>query len=428
MATRAAPPRLPFYALMVFTGIVVLAPQEMFPVLAPFKLALVSALVALVAHAAERISRGAPLSIDEPEIRLAVLLFALAVLSVPTSYWPAGSVQTLTHLLARSLIVFLLLANIVTTPLRLRALAWLLTLGCTVPAAVVVRDFLNGHLVDDRVQGYVSGIASNPNDVALTLNIVIPLAVGLARATPGGPPKLVLAVACVLGAAGIVVTLSRAGFLYLTTTGLFYLTRLRRGRHGVVLLLVLLVALAFTVDGFVDRLTSVTDIQHEGSARERWETLFHALSLVMNHPLLGVGVGQSIIALNETGGVRWRNIHNLYLEIAADLGLPALIVYCLLFVHAVRSVVRARRALRARGSPISHVAEGLEISLLGFAIAAMFYPIAYHLFVYYLLGLAVAVKVIARRQGAGTARAGTTPAATTRPTRARASVPSGAPR
>jgi O-antigen ligase len=196
---------------------------------------------------------------------------------------------------------------------------------------------------------------------------------------------------------------------------LLYLPRLRRGRRGIVLLLVLLVALAFAVDGFVDRLKSITDVDQEGSARERWQTLFNALSLIIHHPILGVGVGQSIIALNETGGVRWRNIHNVYLEIAADLGLPALVVYCVLFVHAVRSVARARRMLKAQGSSLAHLAEGLEISLLGFAVAAMFYPVAYHLFVYYLLGLAVAVKIVARREGATTARAATPLLAARRP-------------
>jgi hypothetical protein len=65
------------------------------------------------------------------------------------------------------------------------------------------------------------------------------------------------------------------------------------------------------------------------------------------------------------------------------------------------------------------VAQGLEISLLGFAVAALFYPIAYHMFVYYLLGLAVAVKLIARRERAAAARPAPGPA--------RARPPRGAP-
>jgi O-antigen ligase len=139
-------------------------------------------------------------------------------------------------------------------------------------------------------------------------------------------------------------------------------------------------------------------VKADGSARERWETTPKALELIVMNPLVGVGIGQSIIALNDIGGVRWRHIHNLYLEIAVDLGIPALLVYLLLFRRALRSVTEAKRAWSATGVDLYYLAQGLEISLIGFAVAAIFYPIAYHFFVYYLLGLAVAVKGLGRQE------------------------------
>src|SRR5207245_4558290 len=87
--------RLPFYALMFFTFVVLIAPQGLVPALAPLHLALVAATVAALAHVADRMSRGRPLTVMEPEVVLALLLFGLGILSVPTSYWPRGSVQTL---------------------------------------------------------------------------------------------------------------------------------------------------------------------------------------------------------------------------------------------------------------------------------------------------------------------------------------------
>src|SRR2546426_1669430 len=99
--------RLPFYALMFFTFVVLVAPQGLFPALAPLHLALVAATVAAATHVANRLSRAAPLTVTEPEIRLALLLFGLGVLSVPTSYWIEGSVQTLLGLFGKSLLVFL---------------------------------------------------------------------------------------------------------------------------------------------------------------------------------------------------------------------------------------------------------------------------------------------------------------------------------
>ena len=390
--------RLPFYALMFFTFIVLVAPQGVLPALAPLHLALVAATVAVAAHVADRFRRAAPLTVSEPEIRLALLLFGLGTLSVPTSYWIEGSVQTLLGLFGKSLIVFLLLANILVTAERLRGMLWLLTLGSMVPAAAVVKDYLSGDLVGTRVQGYLSALTSNANDVALTLNIAIALAVGLALASRKRGHRVALAAAIALGVAGVVVTFSRAGFIFLTTTLLLYLGRLKKGRSGIVLLLLLLLVLTLNVDGFVARLGTIGDVQTDGSGRERWETTWKAFHLMATHPLTGVGIGQSIIALNDIGGVRWRNIHNVYIEIAVDLGIPALLVYLLLFCRALRSVAEARRAWSAHDVDLYYLAQGLEISLIGFAVAAMFYPVAYHFFVYYLLGLAVAVKGLRRQE------------------------------
>jgi putative inorganic carbon (HCO3(-)) transporter len=412
--------RLPFYALMFFTFTVLVAPQGLLPALAPLHLALVAATVAAATHVADRLRRAAPLTVSEPEIRLALVLFGLGTLSVPTSYWIEGSVQTLLGLFGKSLIVFLLIANILVTAERLRGMLWLLTLGSMIPAATVVKDYLSGDLVDARVQGYLSALTSNPNDVALTLNIVIALAVGLALASRKRGHRVALAAAIALGVAGVVVTFSRAGFIFLTTTLLLYLGRLKKGRSGIVLLLLLLLVLTLNVDGFIARLGTIGDVKTDGSGRERWETIGKAFSLMATHPLTGVGVGQSILALNDIGGVRWRNIHNVYLEIAVDLGIPALLVYLALLYRALRSVAEVRRAWSAADVDLHYLAQGLEISLIGFAVAAMFYPVAYHLFFYYLLGLAVAVKGLGRQEIL--AHVGTEPAAASPSSRDRRSI------
>src|SRR3989442_6123180 len=240
--------RLPFYALMFFTFIVLVAPQGVLPALAPLHLALVAATVAAATHVADRIRQASPLTVSEPEIRLALLLFGLGTLSVPTSYWIEGSVQTLLGLFGKSLIVFLLLANILVTAERLRGMLWLLTLGSMIPAAAVVKNYLSGDLVGARVQGYLGALTSNPNDVALTLNIVIALAVGLALASRRRGHRVALAAAIALGVAGVVVTFFPAGFILLTITLLLFSRRLHKGRSRLRLPLLLLLLLTPNVD------------------------------------------------------------------------------------------------------------------------------------------------------------------------------------
>jgi O-antigen ligase len=389
--------RLPFYALMAFTFIAVVAPQSLFPALTPLHLALIAAGVAAASHIADRMARARPLIVIEQEVRLALLLAGLAVLSVPTSFWPAGSVDTLLQLLGKSLIVFLLVANIVVTPERFRTALWLLTACSTAPAFVVVKDYLAGNLVGARVQGYVGVL--NANDVALTLNIVIPLAVGLALASRSRIERLALYAVITLAVAGVVVTFSRAGFLVLITTVFLYLARLKRGRIGIFIVVLLLVVLMLNVDGFIGRLETIGDVETESSAHARWQTMKSAFQLMLEYPLLGVGIGQNVLALNEVGAPRWSLVHNVYLQIAVDLGIPALGVYVLLLFRTLGSVRQARRAWRARDVKLHYLVQGLEIALIGFVVAAMFYPIAYHLFFFYLAGLVVAVKRLCQQDG-----------------------------
>ena len=90
-------------------------------------------------------------------------------------------------------------------------------------------------------------------------------------------------------------------------------------------------------------------------------------------------------------------VHNAYLEYAIDLGLPGLILFLLLFVGSVRSAGRAARlaAMRPGGHDLSVLANGIRVSLLAFAVAAFFSPVAYHFHFYYFAGLALAALGIA---------------------------------
>jgi O-antigen ligase len=102
------------------------------------------------------------------------------------------------------------------------------------------------------------------------------------------------------------------------------------------------------------------------------------------------------IALNETRGAFWKAVHNVYLQVAVELGLPGLILFLLFVVGTFKSV---RAVLRGTaGDPASsdvfRLADGLYISLIAFAVEALFHPVAYQLYFYYMAGLVVAAKAI----------------------------------
>jgi len=206
-----------------------------------------------------------------------------------------------------------------------------------------------------------------------------------------------------LEVAAVVVTFSRAGFLSLAACIVLYLWRMvRRGLTGWVLVAFLAcVAGASLLPGsYMARLATITNIDSDptGSAQNRWGDTEAAVRYVMANPLVGAGIGMDTEALNAVRGITWTQVHNICLEYAVDLALPGLALFTLLFVSCVRRVRQVHRAPvdTPDGQRLSDLAEGIEIALWSVGIGALFAPVAYQFYFYYLAGLAVATGVIHR--------------------------------
>src|SRR5438309_11800675 len=172
-----------FAALVAFTFILLLSPQNWFPILKPLRVAFIAAGFAAVSLLWEQWSTRRPPRLT-PEILTCFLLLAWAFATLPLSYWPGGSVATLSDLYLKSVIVFWLLANVITTEHRLRLLTRVLVL-CSAPIAVTsIHNFMTGKFVHEwdsiaRIAGYDSALSANPNDLALMLNLLLPLTIAI---------------------------------------------------------------------------------------------------------------------------------------------------------------------------------------------------------------------------------------------------------
>ncbi len=403
---------VPFAALVVFVVISLLAPQTFVPALASLRIALLTAAVAIVVLLVDRLVHGRPVATLTRETSLAAGLAAWAVATLPFSYWPGGSVTFLLETYFKTLAVFWLLGTVVDTPARFRVVAWTLSLTAVPLAVTGSQNFLSGAFVPDaahlpvkRILGYDAPLTENPNDLALMLNLILPLTVALLFIHRGRGVRLLLGGVALVTVVAVIVTFSRAGFLTLVTTAALYCWRLfkRPERTWAVALLVLALAVApLLPSSYLERLGTITSIESDptGSAQARWTDTVAAARFVLAHPIVGAGVGMNVLALNEERGPAWKMVHNVYLQLAVDLGLPGLILFLLLLLGSIRNVGLVRR--RTAGDPAArdlfHLAEGLEISLAAFAVAALFHPVAYNLYFYDLAGLAVALQAVSRTE------------------------------
>jgi putative inorganic carbon (HCO3(-)) transporter len=396
---------VPFSGLLLFTVVLFSAPQNLMPALEPLMLAKVSVLLAVVPYLLNRAMTSRPLTVMTPTVRWAFVLGALGILSIPVGMWPGGSVDILIDLFGKSLLIFVLVANVVDTEQRFRLLVGTM-IGCgAFAAAFAVGNYAAGNFdpSGQRVAGYEAGLVANPNDLALTLNILLGLALGLLPVIRNPLRRALLIATMGLLVAGIVVSFSRSGFVTLGVVAAMWIARGLRERGGRALpsiALVVFVVLVAVPAGYSDRLSTIVATEEDptGSANERWDGMVAAVGQIAERPVLGYGLGNSIHDLVNRGRLP-REVHNAYLKIGADLGVPAMIAYILFITSAFASARAVRRffARRREGWELGRLAGGVEIAVAAFAVGALFSPVPYHFFFYFPAGLAVAIFAIGAR-------------------------------
>ena len=400
-APTASDSVVPFRALLAFTLMLLIPPQTYLPVLASLRAALIAAVVAIFTYLFDRFVHRQPLIVFSREIRIVLALVGWAILTLPFSYWPGGSVNFLLGFYFKTIAIFWLVGATVTTVGRLRQVAWALSLMAVPLAASAVKEYLSGSFFRGRIVGFDAPLTGNPNDLALMLNLILPLTLALVVLQRRAIVRRFLLVVVFLDVTAIILTLSRAGFLTLATTfGLYAWTFARRLGWSWVLGAAIFVVLCFSVvpHGYWDRVGTITDINADptGSAQNRWSDTVAAARYVLENPVIGAGVGMNALALNQERGPTWMVVHNVFLEYATELGIPGLVLFVMLLVASLKSAGSVQRL--SAGVPgleeLFYLAQGVWTSLVAFVVSAFFYPVGYHFYFYYFAGLAIALRAV----------------------------------
>jgi len=369
---------------------------------------MIPAVIGIGAYLIDRINHGAPLFMRVRQLWLIGALAGWAIVTVPFSIWPGGSVAFLTGQYFKTLAIFWLLSHTAVTLLRLRQVAWSLSLMAVGLAMFTIYNYASGVFIDqaanqDRVVGNEGALTKNPNDLALMVNIIIPLTAALLLSSMHAAVRATLLGMLALEGLTVILTFSRGGFLTLGAIILVYMWKLRRRAERVWmygLLVVVLLCVPLLPSTYFDRMSTIihTEADSTGSAGERWTDMMIAMKHAFSSPIVGAGVGMNVLAMNEARGGGWRPVHNVFLELTLDLGVPGVLVFVALLVASLKSTIQVQQ--RAARSPdmktLGQLAEGIQISLLAFTLAALFHPVSYHPYFYYLAALALAAHAVSR--------------------------------
>ena len=256
-----------------------------------------------------------------------------------------------------------------------------------------------------------AGPIGEKNRYAQIMIVLLPLGVFLYRSEKTAWVRRAAAACCAPILAGTLLTYSRgAGValgLLLMAMVVLRVLRLKQvmGYAAAALLVTLLI-----VPGYVQRFTSLAGLTEveagsrgnaDTSLRGRATEMLAALRIFLDHPLLGVGPGQTPLYIAEYGnrdGFRrlqgnWRG-HNLYLEELADTGLIGFAGLAAILAFTLHQLWRVRQGASITPDA-AELATGLLLAVLAYLFTAMFLHLSYQRYFWLLMTVAgIGIRVL----------------------------------
>jgi O-antigen ligase len=395
---REEPLAFAFFGLVLFMVVYFGRPEDWIPGLQVVPLAKITgALVVLaVLFSAGSIRWRLP-----REIVCLILLVVQLWLTVPFSpVWRGGAFKVMLDFW-KVLPLAIVIYAAVRTVKRLQTI--LFVQGACVGTIAII-SIVKAHVVSGRLQGAISGIYGNPNDLALIIDMTLPLCLALALASRRVWSKSVWSGLMLAMTYAVVLTASRAGALAFAVAAIVCIWQLGvKGRRFYILFLVPAAALIFwlyagsTLESRfeatnTDSTTNKEVAEAAGSAEQRKQLLIRSLEVTAEHPFFGVGPGNFVVISGN-----WHVTHDSYTQISAEGGIPALLLYVLILGCAIANLKNVRKYRKAT-ERVRLFSMALEASLATYLVGSIFGSEAYQLFPYCLIASISALRFLVRKE------------------------------
>lgn len=396
---RAADPtRAAFFWLSAFFFVYCARPEDFIPGGKYIPLGKITAIMAIYGlfSAMGKTKRTLKDLPKESKILLAMIgiLFLGAFLS---PVWRHGAiVRTIDF--SKIYIVWVLIFLIVTSFDRLRQI---ISIQVFSVVAVCVIAIVRGHNVP-RLEGVMGGFYFNPNDLAFAIVLSLPFALAFLVTAKNPLIKVFWLCAMLAMAATIFLTASRAGFIDLVisfSVALYYFAIKGKRFYLIVATVFIGILVMATAGGkLFDRFAALSgksstgDESAYGSYVERKYLMSLAVQAIVHYPVLGIGTRN----FPSYSGI-WRTVHMTYLQICAEGGIAAMVLYLMFFW---RGFVNLRLLHKKKNLDPDFVLfiGALQSSLVGFVVGALFAPEAYQFFPYFAVAFTAALLQTVKEQ------------------------------
>jgi hypothetical protein len=324
---------------------------------------------------------------------MALSFIGWAALSLSNATVLSYSVYDLLRL-AKFYLIYLYIANNVHTRESIKTLIKFLLVGVVFQAAVCLYQYFSQNISyvfgntfgqqdlysEESVEKFeayynVSGVEGDgvkrasgtvgPNNAqAQYFELLLPFALAIFLTAGRWSRRIPIFAIVMLGVSGLVVTFSRGGLIGLAVgTGsvvvIAMMARLMSFRKFMAIVLVGLIVTIMVLPAYHGYFTKRPE-----AFQARWYLMKVGLEIVKSHPLRGVGLNNHLVLKPEYDPRTYifpMPVHNRYLLIATEIGIPGLIFYLAFLLATLRL---AWRALRSDDSYMATVAVGVIAAIL----------------------------------------------------------------
>lgn len=337
-----------------------------------------------------------PFRLPWPEGYLLLAFLGAVAVSAFTALWMRHSVEQALVVL-RFVAIFLLIVNTVVSWRRLRITVGVMVAAGLFPALGALNNVRTGDLLEGRAHWL--GSFANPNDLAYGLVLLFPLALFLAVETKGLARIGYWATAFAF-AATIFFTYSRGSMIGFFLVLLLCFLRWSRPWARIPGLLAMGALVAMVIVSQWDRPEGFTDLVQDATVQQRLHTVEAGIAMFADHPILGVGLGGTVIGwpLYRPAGAEvegWLHSHNTFVQVLAETGIVGTSLFLALLGVALTRARRMTRYWRGQDrAELARATSALEISLWGFLACGLAGGYVLSWFPYLLVGLVAAAWLL----------------------------------
>jgi len=373
----------PFVGLVNYLALLYIRPQDFMPSLEGTPIMLVVGGATVLLMFVHRAIRYRSLVFARVPQHLFVLWFYLAIVASQMARMRLHGAFEASLEFVPTVVMYFLVVELVTTFKRVK-IVMILLLHLTLALAVqgLVMHFtgfgFGGKTAyEGRIQAV--GIFSDPNDLALIINSVLPLVVLWLVESKSLLVKIYSFVVVVVLVYATFLTASRGGLLCLGLLAILIFMRKFGKIVGVGAGLVVMVALVV----LGPRMNTISP--EEASSYGRLEAWVLGMQLFKESPLFGVGFGNFM-------EYHFRTAHNSFVLCASELGLIGLYPWLMLIYMSIKNTRFVEHELRVVGrGQMAMYTYAAQLALIMFVTGALLLSRTYHPSLFVLFGVCAAI-------------------------------------